>query len=74
MKNFETQKYGISLRALETRELDDLMASVMREMRRRDSDHVKGDVINGTHKLGKLRRTAKLGEYPPPGKGLKANS
>jgi hypothetical protein len=60
MKNHETQKYGFSLKDLETKDLDDLMASVMREMRRRDSDHVKGDVINGTHKLGKLRRTGRL--------------
>lgn len=60
MKNDETQKFGFSLRSLETTELDNLMASVMREMRRRDSEHVKGDVISGTHKLGKLRRTDKI--------------
>jgi hypothetical protein len=60
MKNNETQKYGFSLRRLDNEELDDLMASVMREMRRRDSEHVKGDIINGTHKLGKLRRTGRL--------------
>ena len=60
MKNHETQKYGFSLKDLDAEELDNLMASVLREMRRRDSDHVKGDIINGTHKLGKLRRTGRL--------------
>jgi hypothetical protein len=61
MKNYETQKYGFSLKKLETEELDDLMASVLREMRRRDSDHVKGDVINGTNTLRLQRRSGKLG-------------
>jgi hypothetical protein len=37
-----------------------LMSSVLREMRRRDSDHVKGDVITGTHTLRKLRASGKL--------------
>jgi hypothetical protein len=60
MKNNETPKFGFSLKALETVELDELMANLLREMRRRDSDHVKGDVITGTHKLGKLRPTTKL--------------
>ncbi len=60
MKNHETTKYGFSLKDLNTTELDDLMASVLREMRRRDSDHMQGDVINKTHKLGKLRRTGRL--------------
>ncbi len=60
MKQNDTQKYGFSLKHLETRELDKLMASVMQEMRRRDSEHVKGDVITGTHSLRKLRGTGKL--------------
>lgn len=60
MKNHETEKYGFSLKDLDTKELDDLMASVLREMRRRDSHHLKNDVITGTHKLGKLRRTGRL--------------
>jgi hypothetical protein len=60
MKNNETQKFGFSLKKLENEELDDLMASVLREMRRRDSDHVKGDVINGTNTLRRLRRSGKL--------------
>ncbi len=62
MKNNETQKYGFSLKNLNTTELDDLMASVLREMRRRDSHALKSDVINSTHKLGKLRPTGRLPE------------
>lgn len=60
MKNNETPRNGNSLKDLDTKELDDLMANVLREMRRRDSIHLKHDVINGTHKLGKLRRTGRL--------------
>jgi hypothetical protein len=60
MKDNETQKYGFSLKQLDTKALDKLMASVMHEMRRRDSDHVMGDVITGTHALRKLRASGKL--------------
>jgi hypothetical protein len=60
MKPHETQKYGHSLKQMEDKELDRLLASVLQEMRRRDSDHVKGDVINGTQQLRKLRGTSKL--------------
>jgi hypothetical protein len=60
MKDNETQKYGIALRQFATMDLDKLMASVLHEMRRRDSDHVKGDVIDGTQTLRKLRASGKL--------------
>jgi hypothetical protein len=60
MKPNETQKVGFSLKQLETVDLDKLMADVLREMRRRDSDHVKGDVIDGTRTLRKLRSSGKL--------------
>ena len=60
MKNEDTQKYGFALKNLETKELDNLMASVLREMRRRDSEQIKHDVITGTHELRKLRRTDRL--------------
>ncbi len=56
----ETQQFGHSLKKMEDKELDRLLASVLQEMRRRDSDHVKGDVINGTQQLRKLRGTGKL--------------
>ena len=60
MKSNETQKYGFPLKQLPDKELDKLLANVLQEMRRRDSDHVKGDVINGTQNLRKLRGTSKL--------------
>jgi hypothetical protein len=60
MKHNETQKYTIALKQFKTMALDKLMASVMREMRRRDSDHVKGDVIDGTKTLRMLRASGKL--------------
>jgi hypothetical protein len=56
----DTQKYGPALRQLDTEELDRLLAGVLNEMRRRDSDHVKGDVITGTHTVRKLRASGKL--------------
>ena len=60
MKHDETHQHGFCLQQFETIELDKLMSSVLREMRRRDSDHVKGDVITGTHTLRKLRTSGKL--------------
>ena len=60
MKHNETQKYTIALKHFKTVALDKLMASVLHEMRRRDSDHVKGDVIDGTQTLRKLRNSGKL--------------
>ena len=60
MKHLETHQLGFSLKQLETIELDKLMSSVLHEMRRRDSDHVKGDVITGTNTLRKLRISGKL--------------
>jgi hypothetical protein len=60
MKENETQKYGFPLKQLETIDLDKLMANVLREMRRRDSDHVKRDVIERTQTLRELRASGKL--------------
>lgn len=68
MKEHETQKIGVFLKKLETRDLDKLMAGVLREMRRRDSEHMSNDVITGTHSLRKLRGTAKLPERDSPPK------
>jgi hypothetical protein len=60
MKHNETQKYTLALKQFKTVALDKLMASVLHEMRRRDSEHVKGDVIDGTQTLRKLRASGKL--------------
>ena len=68
MKPHETQKYGQSLKQMDDKELDRLLASVLQEMRRRDSEHMSNDVITGTHSLRKLRGTAKLPERDSPPK------
>lgn len=60
MTQNETEKNGISLKKLNTEQLDKLMSRVMHEMRRRDSDHVRGDVVNSSQALRKLRATDKL--------------
>jgi len=62
MKEQESQPDGISIQQLKTTELEQLMSKVLREMRCRDSDHVKGDVITGTHSLRKLRISGELTE------------
>ena len=60
MKPHDTQELGHSLKKMTDKDLDRLLAHVLQEMRRRDSDHVKGDVINGTQQLRRLRGTGKL--------------
>jgi len=55
MKYNETQKYGTYLRKLSTEEIDKLLSSLLQEMRRRDSEHVKGDVLANSKALYKLR-------------------
>jgi hypothetical protein len=57
MKYNETQKYGTYLRKLSTEEIDKLLSSLLQEMRRRDSDHVKGDVVANSKALHKLSST-----------------
>jgi hypothetical protein len=55
----DTQKCGAFLNKMNTIQLDKLMSRVLHEMRRRDSDHVKGDVVKSSHALGKLRAIKK---------------
>jgi len=64
MMHEDTQKCGFTLKNLNTQQLDRLMSRVMHEMRRRDSDHVKGDIVNNSQALRKLRSTNKI---PDPG-------
>jgi hypothetical protein len=60
MMHDDIEKYGFSLKTMDTVELDKLMSRVMHEMRRRDSDHVRGDVVSSSQALRKLRSTDKL--------------
>jgi hypothetical protein len=55
MKQSESQKYGPYLKKLSTEEIEKLLSSVLQEMRRRDSERVKGDVVANSRALRKLR-------------------
>lgn len=55
MKDVETQKFGPYLKKLNTSELEKVLATVLREMRRRDSDRVKGDVMAKSKALWTMR-------------------
>ncbi len=55
MKLTESQKYGTYLKKLSTEEIEKLLSSVLLEMRRRDSDRMKGDVLANSRALRKLR-------------------
>ena len=55
MKYTDNQKYGTYLRKLTTDEIDRLLSSLLQEMRRRDSERVKGDVLANSKALHKLR-------------------
>jgi hypothetical protein len=60
MKHNDTQKYGLPLKTLSAAELDKLLSSVLQEMRRRDSDNIKGDVVSVSQTLRAFRSTNKL--------------
>ena len=55
MKHSDTQKYGHYLKQLTTQEIEKLLACVLHEMRRRDSDRLKGDVMHTSKLLGRIR-------------------
>ncbi len=54
MKQNDTQKYGIYLRKLSTDEIERLLSSVLHEMRRRDSETMKNDVMATSKALAKV--------------------
>ena len=53
--NHETQKYSLILKRLSCEELEKLLATVLREMRRRDSEKVGNDVVARTKALWTMR-------------------
>jgi hypothetical protein len=55
MKQSDTEKYTLFLKKLSTEQIDKLLATLLRELRRRDSDHVSGDVVANTKALRRLR-------------------
>jgi hypothetical protein len=60
--NNETQKYGLYLKNLSANQLEKLQSNLLKEMRQRDSEHVKGDVLANSKALRMLRVTGKLAE------------
>jgi len=55
MEQGKTQKYGLFLKRLSDGELEELLSTVLAEMRRRDADHIKGDVMTNSKALGTLK-------------------
>jgi len=60
MKHNDTQKYGSALKALSTERLERVLSNLLQEMRRRDSQHIKDDVLASSKALRMLRSTGKL--------------
>ena len=60
MKNCNKSNVGLSLKTLSTEQLEELLSSLLVEMRRRDSDRMRGDVLTTSQALGTLRATTKL--------------
>jgi hypothetical protein len=63
MNPAETQECRPSLRNFSTIELEKLLSTILKEMRRRDSDHIKGDVMAISKALVKIRNPS-AGEGP----------
>ena len=55
MKQNDTQEYGAFLRAQSTARLESLLSKLLREMRNRDSEHMKNDAITTSKALRSLR-------------------
>jgi hypothetical protein len=60
MKDNDTQKYGDYLRAQSTERLEGLLSKLLREMRNRDSEHMKKDAISTSQSLRSLRSSQKV--------------
>ncbi len=60
MNQTGAQKYGPYLKKLSTDEIEKLLSSVLQEMRRRDSEQVKGDVVANSRALRSKRPTGCL--------------
>jgi hypothetical protein len=60
MKTSDTEKYEVVLKGMPTHKLEHLLSKVLREMRRRDSDHIKGDAISTSQAIRSLRASGKL--------------
>ena len=55
MKPSDIQKYGLFLKSLKNEEVEELLSALLKEMRRRDSDHVKHDLLANSKALWTLK-------------------
>lgn len=55
MKPGEAEEPRISLKNLSSEELEKLLSTLLRELRRRDSDQIKGDFMAVSKALGRIR-------------------
>ncbi len=60
MNDPETQDYSSLLKAFSTQRLEGLLPALLKELRNRDSNHIKGDAITTSRTLRALRGTTKL--------------
>ncbi len=60
MKDEHTNDYTSLLKAFSTAHLEEILPVLLKELRTRDSNHIKGDAITTSRALRALRGTTKL--------------
>jgi hypothetical protein len=60
MKDEQAPDYTSMFKAFSTERLEGLLPVLLKELRTRDSNHIKGDAITTSRALRALRRTDKL--------------
>jgi hypothetical protein len=58
--NDESKDYASMFKAFSTARLEILLPALLKELRTRDSNHIKGDAITTSRALRALRGTGKL--------------
>ena len=56
MNNFDIKKPELFLKSLTNDGLDELLSNVLKEMRARDSDNLKGDILTKSRRLPTISR------------------
>jgi hypothetical protein len=60
MNDTKTHDYASLFKAFSTERLEGLLPAILKELRNRDSNHIKGDAITTSRALRALRGTTKL--------------
>lgn len=60
MEDSKPHDYASLLKAFSTERLEGLLPALLKELRTRDSNHIKGDAISTSRALRALRGTTKL--------------